>query len=177
MTAPLALADTYTTQADIQALMSSTFELNVTDDDNDGTQSAAELAAGTTKAISWATDRVNFYLQPLHKSSELTKSWLVNEWATILACYWLSTRRGNPPPASFDTLYKDCIKDLELCSKGTMHVPNIAHRDSQWPAWSNVRVNPYYALRKVRVERGISERTATPYKQNLDRAAEVIVEP
>lgn len=176
MTAPLALTETYTTQADIQALMSSVGELNVTDDDNDGSQSAAELAF-TTKAISWATDRVNFYLQPFHKASELTKSWVVNEWATILACYWLASRRGNPTPSSFDALYKDTIKDLETCASGRMHVPNIAHRDSMWPAWSNVRVNPYYALRKVRVERGISERTTTPYAQNIDRAAEVIVEP
>ena len=102
---------------------------------------------------------------------------MVNQWATICAAWWFSHRRASPPPGAYDQLYKETLEDLKSVRKGENQVPDIGQRDVMWPAWSNVSINIGYALRKIRVERPISERTPTPYPQNVDHGADFIFEP
>lgn len=169
---PTALAYTYCSEADIQALLSSDGMIGRVDDDNDGTVDATPEQLYLDKAISWATSRINFYCLPLYTAASLADSWVVNEWCVILACHWLSSRRGNPPPGSFKDLAEQAIKDLELVAAGRFQVPEAGYREAAWPAWSNIRVDILYSLRKVRVERPISDQTPTTYPQTRDRGAE-----
>jgi hypothetical protein len=174
---PTALAVTYCTQADLEALLSVDGHTGRLDDDATGTLSATE-SGYLTKAINWATDRVNFYLGSQYASTNLANSWLVNNWAVICAAYWLSCRRGNPPPGSMDQLYKEAVEDMKLVKSGQYQLPDTALRDSAFPAWSNVRTDFLYALRRVRVQRPISDKTSTSpeYQQNQDHGSNVIVE-
>lgn len=172
---PTALTYTYCTEADIQALLGSDGTTARLDDDDTGAQSATEAGYLTT-AIYWATDRCNFYLLSRYAAQYLAQSWLVNQWCVLCAAKWLSSRRGNPPPGSINELYEQAVEDMKLVHDGKYEVPGIGTRDAQWPFWSNVRVDAVYALRKIRVEKPISEKTATTYPQHPDRVAEFIWE-
>lgn len=172
---PTDLQYTYCTEADIQALLGADGTTARVDDDGTASQSAAE-AEYLSQAIQWATDRCNFYLLGRYPAARLATSWLVNQWCVICAAKWLSSRRGNPPPGVVNDLYEQAVEDMKLVHDGKYDVPNIATRTAQWPFWSNVRVDALYSLRKIRVERPISEKSNTTYPQNADRVADVIVE-
>lgn len=168
---PTNLVYTYATEADIQALLGLDGSTSRVDDDGTGDQSVAE-AAYMAKAIQWATDKCNFYLLSRYADVDLARSWVVNNWCVICAAKWLSSRRGNPIIASVSTAYEEAIEDMKAVHRGDFEVPGIGNRDNQWPLWSNVRVDVTYTLRKIRVERPISERTAQPGRGNIDRVAD-----
>ena len=172
--APTALAYTYCTEADIEALLSVDGKVGRVDDDNNGSLSATE-SGYITKAINWATARLNMYLAPIYAQADLATDWVVNEWCVILACHWLSIRRGNPAPGSFVDQMKSVMEDIKLVRQGTV-VLDLGQREGAWPAWSNVRVDMGYPLRKIRVERPISEQP-TLQPQNQDLAANHIPAP
>lgn len=174
--APTALSYTYCTEADLQAFLGADGTTARVDDDGDNSQSVAE-AGYLTKAISWATDRVNFYLLARYAAADLYTSWMVNEWAVICSTYWLSVRRGNPPPGSTAKLYEMAVEEMKLVHSGQYEVPGIGTREVLWPAWSNVRVDQLYTVRKIRVERPLSEQTPVGYRQNVDWVAQRIWEP
>lgn len=174
--APSALSYTYCSAEDLQALLSTDGHVGRLDDDSSGAINGDE-STYLTKAISWATSRVNFFCLSQYAAQDLATSWLVNNWCVVLAAHWLSCRRGNPPPGSFDKLYDETMEDLKMVHSGAHQIPELAYRSAHWPAWSNVRVDALYALRKVRVERPISEGTSTPYQQHTDWPAQFTVEP
>jgi hypothetical protein len=172
---PTALTYTYCTEEDLQALLSVDGTTARVDDNGDNSQSVTE-ALYLSKAISWATDRVNFYCLPRYAADKMAASWVVNNWAVVLAGHWLSIRRGNPSPGSLKQFYEETVEDLKLVHSGAFEIPGIGTREVLWPAWSNVRVDPLYILRKIRVERPISEKTSPQYRQNIDRVADLLVE-
>ena len=174
---PPALAYLYCSEADLEAILSVDGKIGSVDDDNDASESAIEKTY-IDAAINWGTDRVNFYCLARYAAADLANSWIVNHWTVICAAKWLSSRRGNPPPASIDDLYEDALKDMEMVRKGDAQVPGMGLRTAAWPAWSNIRVDQLYTLRKIRVERPISEQSPVKdYHQQQDIAANFIIEP
>jgi hypothetical protein len=145
------------------------------DDTGSGTINTAFL----NQAINWGTAKCNFYLLSRYNAIDLAQSWVCNNWAVICTAYWLSTRRGNPPPGSFDDLYKEAIEDMKAVHSGDYSLPEIGLRSQAWPAWSNLRHDLFYTMRKTRVERaaGMSEQTPVPYMGNQDWAGAYIIEP
>jgi hypothetical protein len=166
----------YATASDLEALMSVEGKENKVDDNGDGVINATEDGY-IQRAITWASDRINFFVLQRYDAHCLQTSWIVNQWCTILAAWWLSVHRGNPPPGSFEELKKQTEADLLLVHNRTFDIPNIGERFSSLPSWSNVRVDMLYALRKIRVERPLSDRTKVPFKQNIDWPSQMIVEP
>lgn len=161
------LAYTYVTRDDLDSLLSVLGTTDRVDDDNTGAVSAAEQGF-IDKAIQWATDKINFYLAMRYNPSDLSQSWMVNDWCAIVACYFLATRRGNPSPASIIDLYQGAIRDLELVHSGAYEVPLTPLREVGIPAWSNIRVDVMYNRDKIRVLTTNSEKTPTPYRQKKD---------
>jgi hypothetical protein len=171
--APAALSYTYCTATDVETLLSDEGVDLRLDDDGAGTVSPTELARLETQGINYAASRVNFFCMPRYDAVNLASSWLVNEWATIIATRWLCTRRGNPCPKSIQEMYDEAVKDMSWVRAGTFQIPDIAARGIDWPAWSNVTVRPEYTYRKIRVQRPMSEGSAAPYRRNTDWAADV----
>lgn len=171
---PTALSTLYCDQDDIEALLSDEGVVGRLDDDMSGTNSAAEIAILTTYARNYATTRVNFYCQPKYDTDDLGTSWLVNDWATVIASRWLCLRRGNPVPKQIEQLFKETIDDMKRVKTGEHEIPEIAARVANSPFWSNIHVSVIHRLRKIRVERPISERTPTDYLQQRDHAADII---
>lgn len=170
---PTALAYTYCTEDDINALLGVDGVTGRLDDDDSGTVSAAEDLY-LTAAINWATSKVNLYCLGFYEALDLSTSFIVNQWATVIACHWLSSRRGNPAPGSFKELYEETIKDLERIKSAEYQIPDIGYRTAAWPWWSNIRVDHSNPVRKVRVERPISEKSAIPYRDSRDRGADAL---
>lgn len=173
--APPLQSTTYCTEQDIQHLLSVDGEFLSEDDNGDGVLDAFEQAH-VPMAINYATSRCNLYLQPLYDPSDLATNWLVNYYATILAAAWLRSRRGNPVPTSLAEMVKETITDLKDIKQLNLQLPDSALRHVAWPAWSNVRVDPRYRVKQIRVERPISEPTPTEYSQNVDWTSEFFFE-
>ena len=172
---PTALPVTYCAESDLQAMIGLDAEVSHLDDDQSGAVDGPE-ATYLSQAISWATEQCNKYLLGRYRETDLATSWLVNQWCTIAAAYWLSVRRGNPSPAAVAKLYAEAVKDMTQVHDKQFDIPHLGTRNTTWPAWSNVRVDALYQLRKVRVERPISDRRPSA-AQNRDIAADLTIEP
>lgn len=173
----LNLTVTYCTPDDLNPLLSEEGVTGRLDDDDDGSIDANEQGYLAT-AIQWASDKVNFYCLNRYAALDLANSWLVNNWAVLCAGHWLSIRRGNPSPASIADLYKEALKDMEMIRTGAANLPGIGLRTAAWPAWSNIRLDQLYSLRKLRVERPISEQSPVKdYYQQIDWPSQFILEP
>ncbi len=169
----------YCTDDDIVFLLS---ELGVDarlDDDGDGSLSVGEQAF-LLQARNYATARVKFYCQVHYDDADLATSWLVNEWATIIAAHRICVRRVNPVPDSIHALLfgtgdpdRGVMGDLLDVRDQKAQIPDIGYRHVPWPAWSNVTVDPRYRLKQIRVQRPISERTPTEYSQSIDWSSEM----
>lgn len=165
----------YCNEADIDEFLSIEGKVGRVDDNSDQAVNTTEQRA-ITQAIRFATLQVSFYCSERYCSADLAESWWANRMALICACYWLSCRRGNPPPGSFDELHKQAIEDMKTVHSGEYQIPQLGMSEASFPGWSNVNVNMLYSLRKIRVERPLSDRTQTPYQRNIDRDADYIVE-
>lgn len=181
---PAALGTLFCSAADVATLLSQLGVDARLDDDASGTVSAGELAFLTT-LLSYATERVKFYCCPHYDAADLATSWLVNEWATIIATHRLCLRRVNPVPDSVRDLMfgtpetddRGVLGDLKAVQSQAAQIPDIGYRTVPWPAWSNVTVDPRYRVRQIRVQRPISERTVPNYSQAVDHAAEFFFDP
>lgn len=173
---PTPLQFVYCTEDDLQSLLSPDGETGRVDDQATGSINPTQ-AGYVTQAIQWATARVNFYCGSKYATADLATSWVVNNWAVVLACDWLSRRRGNPSP--FGDMVEEVMSDLKAIRSGEAQFSDIGLRTAAWPAFSNVRVDALYALRKIRVERvnGMSEMTPVPYSGNNDLRSRFIIEP
>lgn len=147
-------------------------------------QDAGGQAAFLSRAHNWATGRILFYCAPFYDASAMASSWLVNEWASVLATFWVCVRRVNPLPDVIrqlvyggDGLGEGVMGDLKDVREGRAQIPDVGARNVPWPAYSNVRVDPRFRVRQVRVIRQTSEGTPTRYPQPTDLFAENSVEP
>ena len=142
--------------------------------------------ARVTRAITYATERVKLFCCPHYDAADLLTSWLVNEWATVIAAHRLCARRLNPTPQALHELMfgeahmrvrsggqnRGVMGDLADVRSGAAQIPDVGRRNAPWLAWSNVTVDPRYRLRQIRVQRPISEGTPTQYAQDVDWRAE-----
>lgn len=159
----------YCTEADVDMLLSTSGTLSRADDDDTGHRTATE-SGYVTKAIAWATGRCNLYLTA-YPFNQLANSYLVNQYCAIIAAYILSCRRGDPVAGSLADLYEEVMEDLKGIKAGNLQLPDVGLRSGAWPAWSNVTVTVLDTIRRVRVQRPISEKRGGPpdYQQTIDR--------
>lgn len=176
---PAALSYVYATEADVLALIGAEGEQGRLDDDGSGTVSAGEQAY-LTKALSWASGRVNQHCLGRYEASELAASWVVSWWATVIAAYWLCCRRGNPAAGSIKSLYEEAMAELKSVQSGEQPLADAATRASNFPSWSNVTVDRFgHVLRRIRVQRATSDRhdEGQGNPRNYDLLAEHIPRP
>jgi hypothetical protein len=179
---PTAQTYLYCTAADVEGLLSALGVRSRLDDDQSGTEDADE-SAYMQQAREYATQRVKFYCMPHYDDASLYGSWLVNDWATTIAAWWLSIRRGNAPTDALKELYQGSdgksgvMGDLKAIREKKMLIPEIGFRHPDWPAWSNVTTDVRFRVRQVRVQRLISEDSPTEYAQTTDLISERSLEP
>lgn len=179
---PAARSILYCTRTDVEGLLSAIGVLSRLDDDQSGADEVDE-AARMTQAISYASERIDFYCAVHYDQASLASSWLVNDWATTIAAWWLCVRRGAAPSEAVGELYHGSdghggvMGDLKAIREKKMTIPYIGQRHVDWPAWSNITVDPRFRVRQIRTQRVISEKTPTEYAQQVDLISERTLEP
>jgi len=158
---PETLTHTYTTEAEMARVLSQDGVDAFLDDNGDG---AAETGVGQD-CIDYATDRVNFFALRWYAADVMVNNLWVRRCATIIACHYLSTRRGNP--GLYAAAETQVIADLTAVHDGRFEIPRLPYREDQTPALSNYVLDNRYAQRKVRVVPGIST-GGTSGHQDLD---------
>ena len=176
MPPPQALAVLYTDRESVASMLSDIGVDLRLDDDGNQTIDARELSRMELYAANIATARVNGFCRAKYSVSEMARSWEVYDWATTIAARWLCGRRCNPVPEVISAFYEEVIESLKEVRAGVRQIAELAPSDEMWPVWSNIVVDHRYLLRKIRVQRRISERSNPQYSQNIARWAEYINE-
>lgn len=174
--APAATSYLYCSADDLTTWLSVDGSTGRADDDGSGDLSATE-SGYIARAIQWATARINFFCLGKIASADLARSWIANQWCSIIAAYFLSCRRGNPAAASLKDLYEEAMADLKQIQSGEVTLADAPLRTAGWPAWSNVKVDTLRTYKRVRVELPISEtKSGRPaaYQQNTDLPATIV---
>jgi hypothetical protein len=124
------------------------------------TVTIATLQAGDDTALDdaiiMACEEINKYAYKHYSPARLGQSNLVNQWATWLACYYLSGRKGNDPPKVFAREFERIEKQLMMVLTGMLDIPNIPKRRASAMSWSNIVLNPQYDWRVIRKDKGTS---------------------
>lgn len=161
----------YCERGDVEAVLSAEGVEARLDDDTSGAETAAEQYV-VTKFIAWCSSWLDMHLLPLYEAAGLAASVVVNEWCALLVARRLCRHRGNSVPQSLETACEEARKDVDAVRRKEMVLPDCHLRRRQGMTFSNVRVDCRYNLRRIRVERPLSDRMPTQYPQVVDRAAE-----
>ncbi len=157
------LATVYTSVAKVQRFMSHAFALMASDHEEDGEPNSDVIE----DAINWATEEIDMYATQRYSESGLSGSELVSRWCTLLAAYFLSQTRGNPPPAAWEEMVKRLYDNLTKIASGTLKLPGVSLRADMRPTMSNVVIDRRYRRSKARVSQANSSDPTTELTQDV----------
>jgi hypothetical protein len=146
--------------------------LNRLDDQQMTPRERTDAVKGAYVATQW----VKMFCQ-MYQAADLSTSVQVWNYATIYYTRWLCLRSGNPIPPGLHELFVDVKDELKQIKNGTLFIADIGIYDSPEASWSNLRLDDSFAVRRLRVERGISDRSATNGRVRRDWASEYFKEP
>lgn len=114
------------------------------------------------------TSEVKLFCNQRYDDSQLILSGSVYDWATTIACRWLSKRRAQGCPKGLEADYRDVLERLQMVQGGQLSIEDIGTRGCDWPQVINVSVNPAYDGMRARVQPNISEGTPTGFNQFVE---------
>lgn len=149
---PETLAYTYTTQCEIDRIMSIPSREDYSEDDEDSlTTLPSEVV---NDAIVQATDEINVYCLRYYTESSLANNSYVRRIATWIACHLLTQRKGEQ--ARYEGQYNKAIEWLTKVHDGAMQIPRIAQRSDLVPCHSNYVIDERFSKAKIRVQQETS---------------------
>jgi len=141
------VANPYTTKERIERLFSSQGVTAFADHDSDGNSDAGVV----DDCINRATAEIRAKLVRFYQDTDLAGHELINEWATVLATFFLCQRRGNPSPECFaeDVAYiRQQINELLTLQWVLSDIP---FRGGSPCTVSNLTVDRRYRHSRIRV--------------------------
>jgi phage gp36-like protein len=159
----------YSTQTEIERLLSSYGVLAFSDHDESGTADVDVIA----DCIDQASDEMVMLLRDRYDEPALSACNLVRRWTTLLAAYFLCMRRGNPVPESIQKEYERVSELMKQVSFGHLNLPDVPQRFDLRPTWSNLRVDRRWPRSKTRVKRVNSSDAPTFLTQDDDNDSPV----
>ena len=156
------LSTTYCTQSDMERKLGAQAIIEWSDHNAD-TVADDDVV---DDAINQATGEIDLACRQRYSQAGLATSELINRWATVLACYFLATNRGNPPPESLAAEFQRIMEKLQQVAEGLLQLPGVAMRNDMRPTHSNLRIDRRYIQSKIRVEKATSTDSPTTLKQN-----------
>ena len=106
------------------------------------------------EVVSDASDVINQYCWELYLPEDLATSRWVKTRATWIGAHILSQRRGNP--ALFGVRYQEILGELLMIKEGALKIPELPTRYDMSPAMSNLVVDDFFQVAKIRVQQTIS---------------------
>jgi hypothetical protein len=104
-----------------------------------------------TELCNRATGFVLQYLSKIFDAFYLARSPRIRHIATIVACYYLSIRRGNP--SLYDEQYLEAIADLEAIASGELFLAELPRSNSSPVIMQNVSTDNRFPFTPVKVDR------------------------
>lgn len=98
-----------------------------------------------------ATAEVFNYATQRYSQTGLATHQTARSWATMLACYFLTIRRGNGPPDSFQLEFNRIMELMKLIPSGAYQLYGLAGRGDNRPTWSNLKVDRRHRHSTIRV--------------------------
>ena len=144
------LTSVYTTQAEIERIAYGEDGVPlIVDDITPGEESTfwVELTED-------ATDFINEVASLRYDPVDMADSRWVRSRSTWVGAYFLSQRRGNP--ALFVNRFDEITDELQRVAEGKIIIPRLPTRENFTPAMSNIVVNDYFNVHKLRVHPSIS---------------------
>lgn len=165
------MALNYTSRAEMESCFSFYgLDLRLDDDQTDG-----EVVNPTEETFLdhcgyEATDLINQFLVSRYEPSAINTNRWVRRTASWMACYILSSRRGNP--RQFVARYEEAILHLKDIHDGQRMIFDedgnpVPSRSDLSPSHSNLTVDDWYWRRKLRVQSTTSS-GGTHSKQDID---------
>jgi hypothetical protein len=155
MSAPAAPANVYTDRAGVEMIMGACgVNLRINDSETTVISTAEELYL--TQATWIASQEIDMYLLNKFNTETLTGSWLIYNWASVMAAYRVTLRRCGSPPASLQWEYEQVMDKLAQVANGQLQIAGLASLATPGIAMSNMRIDPRFGIKQMRVEGQIS---------------------
>lgn len=142
----------FTTEEEMQRLFSEVGVQMHSDDFVDNSEVLYEI-------IERATGRVKQILNKGFDDSVLHQSPRIREIATIVACYLLSVRRGNP--SLYAEMYIEAMADLESIANGDQYLSELPRSSNTLVVFQNVSSDNRFPWTPIRVDWLTSTRTVS----------------
>jgi phage gp36-like protein len=140
----------YTSVPEMHRVISSVGRVLWTDDEDDDEQVLLEV-------IEDATTTMDSYLYRLHDAEDLKKSVWVRRRATVMACHYLTQRRGDP--GLFSDRMFSIQEELQAVLEGLIQIPDMPFTAGMMAVMQNVTVDQRYLSQKNRVKPTLSTDT------------------
>lgn len=127
-------------------------------DDDDVILEVVERATGTVKAK----------LNRLYADVNLASSPWVRHRATIIACYYLSIRRGNV--SIYESLYFQALDEIDQLIDGELFLEELPRNNSNPIAVQNYHTDNRFPFSPIRIDM-ITSTVIAPGQTNVDRIA------
>lgn len=145
------LMATYTTIERMNRRMGEDAIREYSDHDGDGVADGDVI----DDCIEQASAEIDYFCNR-YSETGLLASKLIESWATIMACYYAATTRGNPPPTSLEREYLKIMERLEGISSGSTTLPGVSMSFDFRPTMSNRQVNRWHRTDTIRVTKSNS---------------------
>lgn len=174
-TLPLAPTYTYTDRQGVEWILG-VCGVNAKVNDSGTTVVTTDEENYLTYSIYVASQTIDMYLLNRYSADVLAGSWVIRNWASIIAAYRVSLRRCNAPPTSLQYEYEQTMESLTKISVGQLMIGNLPSLATPGIAMSNLRMDPRFTGRQMRVETPISSTIPTGYRQTKDISTGFIAE-
>ena len=155
MTAPSAPANVYTDRAGVEMILGSCgVNLRINDSETTVVSTSEELYL--THATYIASQEIDMYISNKYDPSVMSESWLIYNWASVMAAYRVTLRRCGSPPASLQWEYEQVMDKLSQVANGQLQIAGLASLATPGIAMSNMRMDPRFGYKQMRVEGQIS---------------------
>jgi len=155
MTAPAAPANVYTDRAGVEMIMGACgVDLRINDSETTVISTVEELYL--THATYIASQELDMYISNKYDPSVMSQSWLIYNWASIMAAYRVTLRRCGSPPASLQWEYEQVMDKLAQIANGQLQIAGLASLATPGIAMANLRIDPRFPFKQMRVETQIS---------------------
>jgi hypothetical protein len=142
----------FTSEDEMLRLFSEDGTLLHTDDVADNDEVIYEI-------VERATGRVKQILNKSFDDINLMASPRIREIATIIGCYLLSIRRGNP--SLYAEQYVEALADLEQIANGELYLSELPRSGNTLVVYQNVSSDNRFPFSPVRVDAITSNRTVS----------------
>lgn len=151
---------TLTSESEMRSIGGDTY-IDLRIDDLDSTDKAAFI----TNVITEATEEVMTYLIARYEESSVTNIKLVRRWATIVALYFASQRRGNA--SQYMSEYESAIENLEAIAANERML-DAPTRSDLTPSVTNFVMDERYQIAKQRVRDELSSGGNHPNRKGAE---------